>query len=156
MWKSENGSLRMKLIQRRHTYFQSAIVRWTLTLAWTALTAALMLMPGNEGGTVAETSALFGGTEITDAIGHVIINAILALLWYWTISLYASPAKTTRLILIGGIVWCFVAELSQFFVPERGTSLLDLAANVLGVLIGLVAYRLLLAPYDHRLTVHEQ
>jgi len=41
-----------------------------------------------------------------------------------------------------------MGELSQFFVPGRGTSLLDLGANILGVLIGLAGYRLLAA---HRL-----
>ena len=75
-----------------------------------------------------------------DAVGHVIINAILALLWRWTLSLYASAATTTRLILIGAVVWCFGTELTQQFVPNRGSSLLDLAANLLGGMIGLVAY----------------
>ncbi len=105
------------------------------------LTASLLLSPGNKGGIVSRISHLFGGAETTDAIGHLIINTILAFLWCWTIRLYASTATTTRVILIGGIVWCFVAELTQHFVPERGTSLLDLGANILGVLIGLVAYR---------------
>ncbi len=145
MWKAEYGLHKMKRLNRLFTYSQSAIVRWTLTLTWTAIAVSLMLSPSGKGTTVSGVSKLFGGTETTDAIGHVIINTILALLWCWTISLYASTPKTTRLILIGGIVWCFAAELSQFFVPERGTSLLDLAANILGVSIGLVIYRVLLA-----------
>jgi proline iminopeptidase len=49
------------------------------------------------------------------------------------------------LILVGGIVWGFGAELSQHYVPQRGASLFDLGANILGVLIGLAAYRLLTA-----------
>ncbi|NLX10326.1 MAG: VanZ family protein [Chloroflexi bacterium] len=85
------------------------------------------------------------GPEVTDAIGHVIINVILAILWCWTLSLYLSPAKTIRLILIGGLIWCVGAELTQHWVPNRGASLLDLGANILGVLIGLVGYRLLSA-----------
>ena len=143
MWKA-NGLHKMKRLNGLSGYVQSAVIRWMLTLIWTALTAKLMLSPSGDGTTVSWVSKLSGGTEITDAIGHVIINAILAFLWCWTISLYASTAKTTRLILIGGIVWCFVGELSQVFVPGRGTSLLDLAANILGVLIGLMAYRLLI------------
>lgn len=118
-----------------------------LTLAWTAITAKLMLSPSGNGTTVSWVSKLFGGTETTDAIGHVIINAILAFLWCWTISLYATTQKTTRLVLIGGIVWCFVGELSQFFVPGRGTSLLDLGANILGVVIGLMGHRWLTTSY---------
>ena len=141
MWKAENGLRSMKRLNRLFTYSQSAIVRWTLTLTWSAIAASLMLSPGNKGGSVSQISHLFGGTEITDAIGHVIINMILAFLWCWTISLYLSASKTARLILIGGIIWGFAAELSQHFVPERGTSLLDLAANILGVLIGLMVYR---------------
>lgn len=140
MWKA-NGLHKVKRLNRLSTYAQSAVVRWTLTLIWTVIAATLMLSPGNDGSTVAKTSALFGNTETTDAIGHVIINAILAFLWCWTLDLYANTQKTTRLILIGGLIWCFVGELSQFFVPERGTSLLDLGANILGVVIGLTGYR---------------
>jgi VanZ family protein len=127
----------------------SATVRWTLTLIWTALTASLLLSPSGRGTPVSFISQLFGGTDTSDAVGHVIITTILALLWCWTISLYATTAQTTGLILIGGIVWGFGAELSQHFVPERGASLLDLGANTLGVLIGLVVYRLLIAFLSH-------
>lgn len=140
MWKA-NGLHKVKRLNGLSVVVQSAVFRWALTLTWTVLAAILLLSPGSDGSTVAKTSALFGNTETSDAIGHVIINAILAFLWCWTISLYASTAKTTRLILIGGLIWCFVGELSQFFVPERGTSLLDLGANIVGVVIGLVGYR---------------
>jgi len=47
----------------------------------------------------------------------------------------------TLIILVGGIIWCFGAELSQFFVPERGASLIDLVANIVGVLTGLMVFR---------------
>ena len=144
MWKA-NDLRKVKRLNRLSVVVQSAVIRWTLTLIWTAITAKLMLSPSGDGTTVSGVSKLFGGTESTDAIGHVIINAILAFLWCWTLSLYASTQKTTRLILIGGLIWCFVGELSQFFVPGRGTSLLDLGANILGVLIGLLAYRLFTA-----------
>jgi VanZ family protein len=145
MWKVTNGLRKMKRLNGLSVVVQSPVVRWTLTLIWTALTAKLMLSPSGDGTTVSGVSKLFGGTDITDAIGHVGLFAILALLWCWTISLYASTQKTTRLILVGGLVWCFVGELSQFFVPGRGTSLLDLGANILGVVIGLAAYRMLAA-----------
>jgi len=100
-----------------------------------------MLSPSGDGTTVSWVSKLFGGTETTDAVGHVIINVILALLWCWAISLYATIAKTIIIVLIGGMFWCFSAELVQSFVPNRGSSLLDLAANILGILIGLFIYR---------------
>lgn len=133
----------MKPLNTLFAISQHPILRWTLTLAWTALAARLMLSPSGDGTTVSFVSKLFGGTQETDAIGHVIINVILAFLWCWTLSLYLSPAKTIRLILIGGLIWCVGAELAQHFVPNRGASLLDLGANILGVLIGLITYRAL-------------
>lgn len=125
------------------TYSKNPFLRWALTLTWTAIAASLMLSPSGDGTTVSWVSKLFGGTETTDAVGHVIINTILAFLWRWTLGLYVSPMKTTRIILIGGSIWCCGAELLQYFVPERGTSLLDLSANVLGVFMGLAIYRVL-------------
>ena len=131
-------------LNRLLPHLYSSAVRWTLTIIWTALAIKLMLSSSGDGTAVSWVSKLFGGTETIDAIGHIIINAILALLWCWTISLYTSTAKMTRIVLIGGIIWCFGAELSQFFVPERGASLIDLVANIVGVLIGLMIFRLLL------------
>jgi VanZ family protein len=131
-------------LDRLSTYFQSTGVRWALTLTWTVLAASLLLSPSGNGTTVSWLSKLFCATETTDAIGHVFNNTILSVLWCWTTNPYTSSTpRTTYLILFGGIVWCFGAELSQVFVPGRGTSLLDLAANILGVSVGLLVYRLL-------------
>jgi VanZ family protein len=124
------------------SYFQHVTVRWMLTLTWTAIDMILMLSPGSKGSVAGETSGLFGGTDITDAIGHVILKAILVLLWCWMLSHYTSLENFIRWVAIGGLTWAVVAELAQFFVPDRGVSVLDLAANILGVLIGLKIYYL--------------
>lgn len=142
MWKA-NGLLKAKRLNGLSVYIQSTGIRWTLTLIWTVVAVKLMLSPSGNGTTVSWVANLFGNTEMSNATGHVIINAILALLWCRTISLYATRAITIRLIFTGGIIWCFAAELSQYFVPERGTSLLDLGANILGVVIGLAVYQFL-------------
>lgn len=143
MWKA-NSLRKVKHLNGLSVVVQSAVVRWTLTLIWTIITATLMLSPSGDGTTVSWVANLFGNTEMSNATGHFIINAALAFLWCWTLSLYATTQKTIRLILIGGVVWSFGAELSQHFVPERGTSLLDLVANILGVVIGLAIYRVLI------------
>ncbi|HML23804.1 MAG TPA: VanZ family protein [Aggregatilinea sp.] len=132
----------MKRLNRLTPYFQHPLIRWALTLTWTATAASLMLSPSGEGTTVTWVSKLFGGTETTDAVGHVIINSILGFLWAWTMSLYTSSANTTRIVLVGGLIWGFTAEGTQYFVPGRGTSLLDLAANILGVSVGVSLFRL--------------
>jgi VanZ family protein len=128
---------------RISSYLQSPPLRWALTLLWTAITIKLMFSPSGDGTIVSWVSKLFGGTETTDAIGHIIINTIQAWLWCWTINLYTNILKTTRIVLTGGIIWCFAAELTQLLVPNRGTSLLDLAANIVGVLIGMIIHRLI-------------
>lgn len=127
------------------SFLQNITVRWIITNTWTTLTFYLTLSPSGEGTTVTWVSRLFGGTETTDAIGHVFINMVLALLWCWTTGFYTSTGRTVYIVLVGGGFWCFAAELSQFFVPDRGLSLLDLGANILGVLIGLLIYRRLVA-----------
>ena len=136
---------RLLILTRLTNHIQPPLLRWILTLVWTALAMKLMLSPSGDGTSVSWVSGLFGGTETTDAIGHIIINTIFTWLWSWTISLYATTVKMTRIILIGGIIWCFGAELTQFFIPERGASLIDLVANIFGVLIGLMIFRGLLA-----------
>lgn len=144
MGKIENEAQPMRS-WRLLTYFQKPLFRWALALTWTIIALSLMLSPAGDGTTVSEVSESFGGTEITDAMGHVILNTVLALLWCWTISLYIPKARTIRLLSIAGPLWGFGTELSQHFVPGRGTSLLDLTANTLGIVIGLAVYRWLAA-----------
>lgn len=127
-------------LRRISAWGQYAGVRWALTLAWSALTALLMLSPSGDGTTVSGVSGLFGGSDTTDAIGHVIIHAVLAGLWCWTLHRYRPLAWVRRRVLIAGMAWCLAAELSQALVPARGVSLIDLAANVLGVVVGVAGY----------------
>lgn len=141
MWKTGEKLHDQHPLSRLAQIVEHPLVRWALTLAWTLIAASLMLSPSGDGTTVSSVSKVFGGTETSDAVGHVLINIVLAFLWCWTVSVYLSPALTLRVILIGGMVWCFGAELTQHFVPERGTSLLDLGANLLGVSVGLIAFR---------------
>jgi MFS superfamily sulfate permease-like transporter len=117
------------------------MVRWGFTLTWTTIILVLTLTPSGSGTTVSSVSGLFGGTETTDAIGHVILNVIWVLLWCWTINLYIAASQMIRIVLGCGIVWGIGAELAQHFVPHRGVSLIDLSANLLGLGIGLVIYR---------------
>lgn len=95
-----------------------------------------MLSPSGDGTIIRWISLLFGGTEETDAVGHLLISAILAFLWYWTLLLYFSPQKAYLIALVIGLGWSISAELTQLIVPNRGTSLLDLVANTLGVFLG--------------------
>ncbi len=106
--------------------------RWALALAWTALVCLLMLLPGED--SVAEdTSGFFGGTDLTDAAGHVLLFGGLTLFWYAALVCHGTPAEALRLALslAGGLG--VLLEAGQSLVPERGVSLLDFSANALGV-----------------------
>ena len=129
----------MNSIQR---YLKSYAIRWLCALAWTAMTLALMLAFSGDGTAVTWISKLFGGTETTDAIGHVMLYGGLTLLWIWALVAH-YPKRTAILIAAGiGLVLGIGCELSQQFVIERGTTVLDLAANITGICFaGVLAHR---------------
>lgn len=114
--------------------------RWTATLAWTLLVCLLMLLPGED--SIAEdTSGFFGGTDMTDAFGHVLLFGILTALWYAVLVCYLAPAPALRGALVVGAACGLLLELGQGIVPQRGPSLLDLTANVVGALASFAVLR---------------
>lgn len=112
-----------------------APIRWGLALLWTAGLLYLMLSPAGEGTTASWISSLFGGTEITDAIGHVFLYAVLALLWIWVLSLHLPERQAALIALIIALLLGFSLEFAQRFVSERGSTLIDYTANAFGVLL---------------------
>jgi hypothetical protein len=108
------------------------IIRWTAALLWTLLTTYLMVWP-SRGTAVGWLSRFFGGTEVTDAIGHVILTSILAWLWYRALHGVLRPAWTLGVVLIICLGLEIVTEFVQAFIPSRDASTLDVLANVLGV-----------------------
>lgn len=120
-----------KLLVRVHSVH--ALIRWALALGWTALTCGLMLLPGPKGSPVDNVSRFFGGTELTDAIGHVIIFATLALLWQWTLRVHIASDRALRAGLLVALLLGVFTEIGQSFVPNRGANLWDLLANIGGV-----------------------
>lgn len=128
------------LLAKLRRYIEHPIIRWTLTLLWTALAARLMVAPSGDGTLVTWLSRLLGGTEQTDAIGHLLISAALAGLWYWTLCLYVTLPQAGGGTLLIGLGWSLLAELSQSIIPTRGTTILDLGANLFGVLLGILGY----------------
>jgi VanZ family protein len=109
----------------------SPIVRWALALAWTGMIMVLMLTPSDKA-VVEETSNSFGGTDLTDTVGHVILFGVLALLWWAALACRGDA----RAALWRGVGWAaalgVALEIAQHWVPERGVSVLDLVANVGG------------------------
>lgn len=132
------------------TYVLRAInhrgVAWLAALAWTVLVCFLMLTPADDN-VVEDTSSAFGGTDLTDAVGHVILFAALAGVWFNALRLRWPPRRAWWITRVGGLALATALELAQTRVPDRGASWLDLGANWLGIL-GLTWW---LARYRHTL-----
>jgi VanZ family protein len=108
-------------------------MRWPLALSWTAFVLFLMLAPGDNR-QVDGLSKSAGGSDLTDALGHVVIFFILTVLWQWAL----SGRSPSRHALLGAALVAFGlgvgTEVAQTFVAGRGASWLDFSANGLGVL----------------------
>jgi VanZ family protein len=101
----------------------------------------LFLAPAEKDSSVSSVSSFFGGTDITDAAGHVVLNSLLIFLWLWTSVHYSS--RYQKSIIIVGIIWAVVTEFLQTYIPGRGGSLLDMIANSIGIIAGIWLYSVL-------------
>lgn len=111
---------------------RSTILRWAAAVGWTILVVALTLLPGSSR-VVHDTSAWFGGTELTDAIGHFLLFLVLAVAWQGALA--SRLERSQALLAAGGLAGALgaVVEIGQVFIPGRGSGVLDLAANWMGV-----------------------
>lgn len=106
--------------------------RWVLALLWTVLIGYLLLWPSEETA-VEDVSDTFGGTDLTDAVGHVALMAIETLLVYGVL-VHSWPARRAlRGAALFTLILGLVLEGAQHWIPSRGFALLDLSANWLGV-----------------------
>lgn len=109
-------------------------LRWILLpvwISWTLLICFLMLSSSD--GTVRNVSMLFGGTEITDAIGHVVLIFVDCLLLYGVLERYELSKTVWQIVFIAMLI-CFVClELAQLAIPSRGASLIDILAAIIAV-----------------------
>jgi VanZ family protein len=119
---------------------RSKFLRFAVAFALSLLALALTTLPGNTP-LVNGTSRFLGGTDITDALGHVGLQCLFTAAWFWALRLYLS--KKAALGCAIGIALAFgtLTEFAQYFVPERGSTLLDLGANWIGVVVFVLVLR---------------
>lgn len=106
---------------------------WLLWIGWTALLCFLLLSPSD--GTVRNVSMLFGGLELTDAIGHVIMLGVECTLFYGVIQHYRPPQQALKFAVGITLLFGIALETAQFWIPSRGASLIDFVAAGVGVWI---------------------
>jgi VanZ family protein len=114
------------------------MLRYALAWGWTLVILVLCwwptrLLP------VSETARVPFFTINVDKLVHFSIFATFAVLWMRV----RRPAGTTGRVLLAGLVLTVVSELGQL-VPAvgRDANLPDAAADLVGVGIGLLAYRM--------------
>ncbi|MCC7450449.1 MAG: VanZ family protein [Anaerolineae bacterium] len=108
------------------------ILRIGAAFLWTLIVLILTMLPG-DAAVVGNASKAFGGTDVSDAVGHVLLAGILTLLYYAVAVLRRESHSALWIAAAGALILTTATELTQSFIPHRGASLLDLIANWLGV-----------------------
>ena len=73
---------------------------------------------------------------------HIPVYTLLAILWFRLFDQYQTgKRKSLYLVLIIAIGFGIINEWIQFFIPGRYLSLADMVFNTIGVLSGILAYR---------------
>lgn len=106
---------------------------WLGVAGWVALVGFLMLSPGKNS-VVEDTSRAFGGTDLTDALGHTALFGILTGLLAHALRFHTSPDRALTWAAAIALAFGSVLEPAQLLAYERGASVLDLLANWIGAL----------------------
>jgi hypothetical protein len=105
---------------------------WFSWLAWTIMLCYLLLWP-SEGTSVGQISLFFGGSELTDAVGHFVLIFVESNFGFSLLRHYYAQEAAIRYSTFGSLFFALTLETLQMLIPGRGASLLDYAANSLGV-----------------------
>ncbi|MGV3767209.1 MAG: VanZ family protein [Chitinophagaceae bacterium] len=104
---------------------------WLLAILWTSIIIFLLCLPGSK---VPKTAGAFKFPPGTDMAVHVVLFAVLQILWVRSIQRTPTPSFPIAYCIIGfGIMMEFI---QYFFVPNRSFEWEDIVADIAGVLIG--------------------
>ena len=122
-----------------------AAVRWIVLTVWMAVFLTYLLQ--SEGSPVLSTGITPGpptpAREAFFTAIHLIAYAVTTLLWAWAL-ITIMPLKRTLIVTFGLVLsMSFLTELAQTLTPDRHFQLIDLAANLGGLLLGLVGFGIL-------------
>lgn len=116
-----------------------------MALSWTIFIIIVLLNPGKAPMHYEFTLSSFFTSffslsmsryELGEAFAHVILFGVLTLLWRRTLIMYFSHPDALILAISIAIMLAICTEVGQYFV-NRGSLLLDLLANFLGIAFSL-------------------
>lgn len=120
-------------------------LRLAVTLALMAALLALSIIPGRaqEGDSVFVWAVAMTPTALQKTM-HVLLYALLAFLWAWTLSAVQSVSARIALALLLTAGFGASMEWAQTHIPGRFGTLQDALLNAGGAVLGLIAAGLLL------------
>ena len=119
--------------------------RWAVTILFIGFVIGLSITPGVEGPDDNLFSWLFSHTSSpVQKVLHVVTYALLATLWMWTLAGIESVPVRLALSLVLALGLGIALEWYQTTVPGRFGSVLDIALNAVGAVVGLIVALLLI------------
>jgi len=125
------------------TSFKHTVFPWLLAISWTILVIIVLLNPGkgalNHEFTLASFFTSFfslsiSRSDLSEAIAHVILFSVLTVLWQRVLIMYFVLPGALLLAIGIAVMLAIGTEIGQYFV-SRGSLLLDLLANFLGIML---------------------
>lgn len=113
----------------------STAAAWVMAVGWSLFTVVMMLSPGSNTA-ASDLSAVAGGTEWTDYLGHIAITLTETLLLVNLLMRYMPLRAALIWSAVPVLVITSVLEFLQRWVPDRGSSVFDAAANAVGIALG--------------------
>ena len=113
----------------------STAAAWVMAVGWSIFTIAMMLSPGSHSA-ASDLSAAAGGTEWTDYLGHVALTLTETLLLVNLLMRYMPLRSALIWSALPVLAITAVLEFLQRWVPDRGSSVFDAAANAVGIVLG--------------------
>ena len=114
----------------------STAAAWVMAVGWSIFTVVMMLSPGSQTA-ASDLSAAAGGTEWTDYLGHVALTLTETVLLANLLMRYMPLRPALIWSAVPVLAVTSVLEFMQRWVPDRGSSVFDAAANAVGIALGL-------------------
>lgn len=119
-----------------------AVIRWMLLVVWMVVFLTYLLQPGATpilstgippGPPSFKRDVLFTGI-------HLLAYTMTTFLWAWALIAVAPLRRTLIATFVIVLGLGFFTELAQTLTPDRHFQMIDLAANVGGLILGLIGF----------------